>query len=170
MREECLKALWKGLPLRGRKLDLCEGRGLDGRINPLQQDSDKLRYALGLEPIVVAEPQAIQVVKRKPTRIVVSKIGTRLHDKFYSKWGAIPCGNCKEAILDLNSLTPDEVQADRDRWVKSIIENSKESNQNYWLSMALTADQFLHLGGTEYLIGKYLDEACKEELNDGQKQ
>jgi len=168
MRDDCRNTLWKGKPLAGRKIDLCEGRGFDGRQNPLQQDSDRFRAAIGLDPVVVAEPQAIQMAPRKSRPIVkaVSKIGTRLSKIFHDKWGAIPCGDCKAAILELNGLTVEQVQADRERWVKSITGNATKA-ATYWQKIAIAADQFLNLGGTEYVIGQCLDEACQSECTGG---
>lgn len=171
MREDCQKALWKGKPLIGRKIDLCEGCGQNGRQNPLQQDSDRLRHALGLESIPVAEPQAMQVIPRKPAKScrIVSKIGTRLSNIFREEWGAIPCGDCKAAIEELNGLTVDEVRQAREHWVKQITANAKKAAPAYWQKLVISADQFLQTGGTEYVIGTHLDKACELELNDGQK-
>ena len=158
MREECQH-------LKGRKRDLCEGRGLDGRQNPLQSASDDFRASIGLEPITVAEPQAKQIVPRQ-SRISapqVSKIGTRLANIFRDTWGAIPCGNCKEAIAELNGMTVDEVQSRRFELVKAITSNAANAAPAYWQKIMIAADQFLHIGGTEYVIGQHLDKACELE-------
>jgi len=48
MRQECEK-------FRGRKRDLCEGKGLDGRSNPSQESTDRLRSKHGLDSIIVEE-------------------------------------------------------------------------------------------------------------------
>jgi hypothetical protein len=127
--------------------------------------SDDFRASIGLEPIIVAEPQAQQIV---PPRVAsrnlsASKIGTRLEKIFHDKWGPIPCGVCKEAIRDLNGLTVGEVSTDRERWVKSITANAAKAAPKYWQRLAITANEFLHVGGVEYLIGRYIDEALAAE-------
>ena len=48
----------------GRKRDLCEGRGRDGRSNPRQSDSDRIRESIGLPPITVQEPQGTLIRER----------------------------------------------------------------------------------------------------------
>lgn len=153
--------------LKGRPWELCTGIGRDGRPNPTQSASDAYRAKIGLEPIVVAEPQAKQISKRTPKTELkrVSKIGTNLAKTFHDIAGAIPCGDCKAALKELDSLTTEQVQAERDSWVKRITANTKKAAPRYWQKVVLSADQFLHLGGTEYLIGMWLDEACNIEVS-----
>lgn len=155
MRPECEQ-------FRGRKRDLCEGHGLDGRENPLQQDSDRLRAKFGLEPIVVAEPQAVQVQPRGRVVPQASKIGTRIAGYFKTRIGQTPCGWCEEQIEALNGHTASEVRADKETLVEAIIANAKR-NAAWWIKIGLKADELFRTGEAAALIGAYIDEACDAE-------
>ncbi len=162
MREECLQ-------FKGRSRDLCEGRGLDGRLTPPQIAVDQFRESRGLEPIVVTETNFARTIPyRQQTRLKVSLIGDRLAKIFAEEWGALPCGKCKNAIVNLNSMTVEQVQANRAKIVSDIASRATQSVPQWWAKVLTSASAFLHLGGTEYLIGKYLDRACRvEEPADG---
>lgn len=156
MRDECKH-------LRGRKLDQCEGRGHNGRSNPLQSDCDAYRESWGLPPIVVQEPQAKQIYSETPQCKQVSQIGTNLAAIFAEEVGAIPCGECKGAIRNLNSLTTAEVRNRRGEIVSAIAGRAKSAAPTFFTKLVVAADQFLSIGGTEFMIGLWLDRACNME-------
>jgi len=181
MRAECVH-------LKGRLRDLCEGVGFDGRPNPSQDASDAYRAKIGLTPIVVESPGAVVYVPKpkKPKRIpktplpplkpTVSKIGTRLARIFAEKVAAVPCGDCKNAIVRLNQMTVAEVQAGRDKIIADILSRAARATPTWLKGVAISADQFLsrqftsigieQTGYTGYLIGVYIDRACDEEAVD----
>lgn len=146
---------------KGRLEDLCLGVGLDGRDNPTQEACDRFRTWAGLQKILVANP-GLKQPKIKP----VSQIGTRLANIFRDTWGAIPCGNCKQAIAELNGFTVDQVKLNREQWVNVITQNALSAAPKYWQKITISADQFLHAGGTEFVIGMHLDKACDLEIKE----
>lgn len=157
MREECKH-------LNGRKRDLCEGRGFDGRQNPLQSSSDDFRASIGLEPITVAEPQAKQIVPQKETVIQVSQVGTKLRKIFEEKYGAIPCSSCKAMIESLNQSTAEFVLKNKESISMEIYENSKKSKMAWWARFARDVDDATTGGvvARSYLL-RYIEEACNGE-------
>ena len=149
--------------LRGRPRDLCYGKGFDGRPNPSQQSSDRYRATIGLSPIVVQRPsQPNHVLAGKKQ---VSRIGSVLAQIIADRIGAVPCGQCKSAIVKLNSMTPAEVQLARATIIADIASRAQKSAPAWWQKALIATDQFLHSGGTEYMIGQWIDEACREEYN-----
>lgn len=158
MSEECKK-------YHGRLRDLCLGCGQDGRRCPPQKAVTAFRRAENLSPILICETEdpISSPVKPFVSDKKQSDIGTRLSEMFKTSWGAIPCGNCKADIAKLNFETAEEVQDKREYWIKKITRNAKAAAPKYWQRLAITANEFLHVGGVEYLIGKYLDEACEAE-------
>lgn len=157
MREECQQ-------FKGRFRDLCEGQGLSGRPSPPQHAVDRFRDSHGLERIEVI--QVTPSVRFSPHRQQKSRIGDRLAKMFASEWGAVPCGECKRAITRLNRMTVEEVVEHRKELIKDIASRASTSLPQYWARILTAADQFVHLGGTEYVIGRYLDQACEQELAD----
>lgn len=157
MRDECKH-------LRGRKLDQCEGRGHDGRSNPLQQDSDMYRESMGLDPIVVQEPQATQIIPRRPPVAHVSQIGTKLRKIFESKYGAIPCSSCKTMMESLNGSTAESVLKNKESIAMAIYENSKNSKMAWWAKFARDVDDAT-TGGVvaRACLLRYIEEACYGE-------
>lgn len=155
----------------GRLKDLCLGYGLNGRPDPTPQAiaSFQERAAEG----AFAEGKMNAPCKSHITRTVrtktvssaqpVSQIGYRLADIFRKEWGAIPCGDCKQALLKLNLMTTAQAQEQRKQIVADITSRSSTAVPQYWAKILTSADKFLHLGGTEYLIGHYFDRACREE-------
>lgn len=60
-------------------------------------------------------------------------------------------------------MTVDQVRTKRHEVVSDIASRTSKAVPQYWAKMLTSADQFLHLGGTEYVIGGYVDRACQEE-------
>jgi hypothetical protein len=156
MREECKH-------FKGRRQDLCEGRGLNGRLTPPQHAVDHFRKSKGLEPIVVTETNFTRVSPHRQRPAQVSRIGSRLEKMFADEWGAVPCGDCKRAILKLNAMTVEQVRSLRSSVVRDISSRASKAVPQWWAKVLTSADQFLHIGGTEYMIGRYVDRACLEE-------
>lgn len=161
MREECRH-------LKGRKKDLCEGRGFDGRQNPLQSASDDFRASIGLDSITVTEPQSRQIVPSRPPVNPVSQIGTRLRKIFESKYGAIPCSSCKAMIESLNQSTVEFVLKNKQSISMEIYENSKNSKMAWWAKFARDVDDAATGGfvARSYLL-RYIEEACNGEEQRG---
>jgi len=148
---------------KGRLRDLCAGVGFDGRPNPTQGACDRYRATIGLSPIVVQRPsQPNHVLAGKKQ---VSRIGSVLAQIIADRIGAVPCGQCKSAIVKLNSMTPAEVQLARATIIADIASRAQKSAPAWWQKALIATDQFLHSGGTEYMIGQWIDEACREEYN-----
>lgn len=145
--------------LKGRPWELCAGIGRDGRPNPSQSASDAYRARMGLEPIVVADPAPSSVTAKQPP---VSQIGNRLSRYFRDRIGKMPCGWCAAQIARLNTMTPDQVKAEREELAAAIVENAKR-NAGWALKLAVAADEALGLGQSVALVLSYIDEACEEE-------
>jgi hypothetical protein len=156
MRPECEQ-------FKGRYRDLCEGRGLDGRFTPPQHAVDQFRSSKGLDTIVVTEGNNPRVSPHRQRYPPVSRIGSRLEKMFADEWGAVPCGDCKKAILKLNTMTVEQVRNLRSSVVHDISSRASKAVPQWWAKVLTSADQFLHIGGTEYMIGRYVDRACLEE-------
>lgn len=146
--------------LIGRPRDLCEGRGLDGRPNPTQEACDQRRLSMGL-PLIVVENPAEPTTKQAP---VVSSIGTNLAKLFHDRVGAIPCGRCKREIRNLNSMTAEDVIADRENIIDRIEKASRKASANWLAKLAAKADEVVTDGAVKSaIIGMWLDEACEAE-------
>lgn len=158
MRQECEQ-------FKGRYRDLCEGRGLDGRFTPPQHAVNHFRSSKGLGVIVVTEMNTPRLSPHRQQRPKLSTIGDRLAQIFATKWGALPCGDCKKAIQKLNRMTAEQVRDSRQQIIADIASRASSAMPQYWAKILTSADQFLHLGGTEYVIGQYVDRACQEEEN-----
>jgi hypothetical protein len=156
MRDECEQ-------FKGRFRDLCEGRGLDGRLTPPQQAVNLFRDGKGLERIEVTETNFARVSPHRQRPAQVSRIGSRLEKMFADEWGAVPCGDCKRAVLKLNAMTVEQVRSLRSSVVHDISSRASKAVPQWWAKVLTSADQFLHIGGTEYMIGRYVDRACLEE-------
>jgi hypothetical protein len=156
MRPECEQ-------FKGRYKDLCEGRGLDGRFTPPQHAVDQFRSSKGLDMIVVTEGNTPRLSPHRQQRPKLSNIGDRLAQMFATEWGALPCGDCKKAIQKLNRMTIEQVRTTRQQVIADIASRASKAVPQYWAKILTSADQFLHLGGTEFVIGRYIDRACQEE-------
>ena len=163
MRPECEQFM-------GRYRDLCEGRGLDGRNTPPQRAVDQFRSSKGLPLIEVVEVRQPRVSPHRQQNPKLSGVGSRLERIFSTEWGAVPCGDCKKAIQKLNRMTVEQVRQDKKSIVADIVSRTSKSIPQYWAKVLTSADQFMHLGGTEYVIGRYLDRACREEEEDAKQQ
>ena len=148
----------------GRLRDLCAGVGYDGRPNPTQGACDRFRERINKPPIVVTNPAKPSHAKL-PKAPSVSRIGSVLAQIIADRIGAVPCGKCKAAIVTLNSMTPAEVQLARATIIEDIASRAQKSAPAWWQKALIATDQFLHSGGTELLIGLWIDEACREEYN-----
>jgi type VI protein secretion system component VasA len=156
MREECKQ-------FRGRKRDLCEGRGFDGRKHPEQQHSDRLRLKHGLDRIEVAVGDPDKVKSRDDLkRMTVSSIGTNLSRM-------IPCGDCRVEIARLNTMTIAEVIDDIDAISEAIVRNARR-NAPWWLKLSIkTLDVIKSELHSEY-IKSCIKEACEMEAISGTQQ
>lgn len=108
----------------------------------------------------------------------LSTIGTALEAIFVRVTGLkIECPDCQRAILRLNSMTPDQVEADRVAIVADIKGRIPEQAPVIWKALAFV-DDVLHLGQTEARLNDWLSEAIitggecprskKKEPNDRQ--
>lgn len=161
MRDECLQ-------FKGRKRDLCEGRGLDGRGNPTQDASNQFRASVGLQPVVVEYPSVAQVIPGgwqlpEPPK---SKIGVHVSEMFQTRIGQVPCGDCKFEIARLNSMTAAEVLGDIDAVTGRIIDNAKRS-ASWWLKLTVKTLEVCNSDAHADLIKAYLVEACQMEPEHG---
>ena len=68
-------------------------------------------------------------------------------------------------VQELNGMTLDEVQLSREQIIKDIASRASQVAAKWWQGIVVAADQWLHLGGTEYVIGLCVDEACEKERN-----
>lgn len=165
MRDECKNE-------KGRGIDLCEGRGIDGRQSPTQEACDRYRLAKGLMPILVEERTDPVVSNAKESRPkttwvppvpTVSKIGTHLAMLFEKNVGRIPCGDCKREVLRLNAMNVKQVQSERDVIISGIVARAQKQTPKLWQKVLLAADAVLHAGIAERVIGHYIDLACEQE-------
>lgn len=62
----------------------------------------------------------------------VSTIGTRLHEIINREVGAIECGECRQQITRLNSMTTDQVHADRESIAAGIVDRAKTRAPRFW--------------------------------------
>lgn len=156
--EECSK-------YKGRLYDLCTGTGHDGRPNPTQDACNRFREQHGKELIVVQNPSAETPKKLSDGTFAVSSIGTYMETLIRQRIAAMPCSRCKQRILNLNAQTPEEAEAGREELIKEMKADAVRAASKWWLKVVAAADQFLHLGGTEYLLNWCLDDAIEMERN-----
>ncbi len=102
-----------------------------------------------------------------PANNRVSGIGDRLKSIIQREIGrTIPCDKCKEHVLRLNQMLPNEVREKHQDIVKQIASRAKKESPRFWQRLAVTIDQALHIGETERRIGAWIDEAIREEEQD----
>lgn len=159
MRPECEQ-------FRGRKRDLCEGRGFDGRKHPTQQHSDRLRLRFGLDSIEVTIGEPTESLPAKPRddlkRMTVSAIGTTLSKIFHDRIGQVPCGDCKAEIARLNTMTATDVMDDIDAIAARIIANAKR-NAKWWLKLSVKTLEAVGSELHEQYIKSCIAEACETQ-------
>lgn len=91
----------------------------------------------------------------------VSSIGTKLKAIFIRELGESgPCSACSQMIFDLDGMTMDQVQVNRDAIISQIASRAASTAPSWWQRLAIVIDQSIHLGETERRIGVWLDEAC----------
>jgi hypothetical protein len=91
---------------------------------------------------------------------VKSKIGTILL-AIFKRVGGVPCGGCKQTMLLLNRLTPEEVRQRHDYWVEEIEKNSKKAKAALWAKILMHTDAITTGGAVgRVLISRWLEEAC----------
>ena len=95
----------------------------------------------------------------------VSHIGTRLSLIIKTRYKAAPCGQCRAAIARLNTMTPEEVQADRENIIADIASRAAAKAPHWWQSLLVKADQALGTGKVDAMIGGWLDEAIAAEVS-----
>ena len=156
--DECLQFV-------GRLRDLCEGRGLNGRIHPPIQHVNNFRARNKLSPINAKQIQAENYAPESPVakeeRVPdASNIGTILAELISQRYHVIPCSGCKNAIVKLNRMKPQEVLEQKQTIVADIASRAG-SLKPLWLKLAVWADSMLMTGETHRRIEALLDEACE---------
>lgn len=154
--DECLKH-------KGRLYDLCTGQGHDGRPNPTQDACDRFRGRHNNDRIKVKNPSSPTPKAIRNGDVAVSAIGTHMETLIRKRVAAVPCSRCRQRILMLNSHTPDSVASIRDALIKEMVADAAEVAPSWWAKMLVVSDQFLHLGGTQYLLNWCLDDAIAME-------
>lgn len=158
----------------GRLKDLCLGRGLNGRPDPTRDAIAAFWQSIG-QPVftksdvqISIQPDSAFLFPKSTMSTVehnsLSRIGFRLADKIKTYVGAIPCGACKQQIIRLNSMTAEQIEADRENIISIVIRNASTSRQQWWLKLVSLADQCVtHGEAARWFIGKMIDDAIREE-------
>jgi hypothetical protein len=149
--------------LVGRLLDLCDGVGRDGRPNPTQDACDRFRDSIKKQRIAVINPSAVTAPPFADGSIPISTIGTHMETLIRKRIGAMPCSRCKARVVRLNLQTIEQAQAGRVELIAEMKKDAVKSAAKWWLKVVAAADQYLDLGGTEYLLNWCLDDALAME-------
>lgn len=145
----------------GRLKDLCLGYGLDGRPNPSDVAVAKFRHSQHWPKLETPEPRPERTPEPEPE--AVSQIGSRLKQHFRDSVGAFPCAACADHIRRLNAMTADEAESQREVIISEISLRAFDTMQTWWQKAAVIADQCMHTGGVNFIIGQLFDMSIREE-------
>lgn len=103
----------------------------------------------------------------KPAPAKISGVGSRLAKKFSDRIAAVPCGNCKRIMLEMDLLSTDEIVSRRDEFIDRIEANAPNSGAAWWAKAMMVADSCATGGiAMRVMIGMWLDEAIAEESTE----
>ena len=132
-------------------------------LDSIRDDPDS-KFSKNAAAVIQRLNESIVMPKRPPTPR--SQVGSRLLKFFSERIKAVPCSRCKETMVSLNNMTVEEILSKRDLIVHEIEKNAAVSKVAMWAQFIKYADEFISGGvGTRIMIGRWLDEACDDEVN-----